>query len=48
VGRDFLAAVSDSGWENLHAQLPTWLADSARVGGDDVSVAVIAAESPRG
>jgi hypothetical protein len=48
VGRDFLAAVSDSGWENLHAQLPAWLADSARVGGDDVSVAVIAAESPRG
>ena len=46
VGRDFLAAVGDSGWENLRTQLPAWLADSARVGGDDVSVAVIAAESP--
>lgn len=42
VGRDFLAAVTDYGWENLGEQLPAWLSDSARVGGDDVSVAVIA------
>jgi hypothetical protein len=45
VGRDFLAAVTDVGWELLGEQLPAWLSDSARVGGDDVSVAVIAGES---
>ena len=44
VGRDFLAAVGDQSWEHLGEQLPAWLSDSARVGGDDVSVAVLAAD----
>ncbi len=44
VGRDFLAAVTGPSWAQLGEQLPAWLSDSARVGGDDVSVAVLAAD----
>jgi hypothetical protein len=40
VGRDLLVAVGEHGLDQVTSRLPGWLAESARVGGDDVSVAI--------
>jgi hypothetical protein len=42
VGRDLRAQVRDQGLSSVGASLPEWVADSAEVGGDDVTVAVLA------
>jgi serine/threonine protein phosphatase PrpC len=46
VGRDLLAAVNEHGLETLATHLPQWLAESARVGGDDTSAVLITALPP--
>jgi serine/threonine protein phosphatase PrpC len=47
VGRDLLGAIRESGLDGVANQLPGWLADSARVGGDDVTVAIAARQQAR-
>jgi protein phosphatase 2C-like protein len=42
VGRDVQAQVRDRGLASVGSSLPGWVADSAEVGGDDVTVAVLA------
>jgi Protein phosphatase 2C len=41
VGADFLRLIRDRKTGELAAHLPGWVAESAQVGGDDVSVAVV-------
>jgi hypothetical protein len=41
VGRDLLDLVGRRGIDDVEAQLPAWLADSAAAAGDDVSMALV-------
>jgi protein phosphatase 2C-like protein len=47
VGADLAdLVVADGGWTNVEAKLPAWLAESAEVGGDDVTAVVLVRRVP--
>ena len=46
VGADLRGQVRDHGLATLEAAMPSWLAESAQVGGDDVTVALLHHDVP--
>jgi serine/threonine protein phosphatase PrpC len=48
VGRDMQAQLRERGLESVTGSLPEWAADSADVGGDDVTIAILARDASAG